>query len=468
MKTNTHLFRNIAIIGVFLILALLAGSFSWLTAQPAPGKERGQAREVSLPVGVSILSAQQREGITVEQLSATTVAEDGVVAVYPERPSGLAQSARTWGELLIGIHPEVTHVDFTPIFATGSFLGIELTASAHERLASVLLVTDLTTEETWRGQNLLAEEANEAFAPLLRQSAKAGQLPLPHPAASEARSLIDRGLISVMFTTQGLEVPLPGTEEVMVIDYDTAPLTLTGRELAQSLTAGDEFIGLPNPPPATPRVGETITFPSDRDIDCARAKCVALTFDDGPVPGTNTVLDMLAAEGVPATFFVLGSQVPRHPHIIARMVAEGHVVGNHTWLHPSLPQLTRKEVRSQVRRTAQALVEAGAPEPVLFRPPYGAMSDMVRAELGALGYATILWDVDTLDWEVRDTDQIVKNALKDARDGGIILLHDIHQTTIDAVPEIIRQLHEEGFTLVTVPELLGGEVTIGKVYRHNR
>src|SRR5699024_3041678 len=171
-----------------------------------------------------------------------------------------------------------------------------------------------------------------------------------------------------------------------------------GKQIAAAAAEELAFAGLPAPQAVPARTGKSITFPGEDGVDCQVEKCIALTFDDGPAPGTNRLLDILAAGEASSSFSLIGSQMPSSPEVVQRMVSDGHIVGNHTWSHPQLPQQSREAVRTQIERTTQAIVEAGAPAPALFRPPYGALSNKVRKEVAGLGYATVLWDVDTLDW----------------------------------------------------------------------
>lgn len=199
--------------------------------------------------------------------------------------------------------------------------------------------------------------------------------------------------------------------------------------------------------------------------DCAALACVALTFDDGPGPDTGRLLDELAARGVHATFFVVGRQVAKQPGAVAREVAAGHVVGNHTWDHAMLPSLSDEAVAAELDSTSQAVVAEGAPAPTLARPPYGSLSPLVTQAFGSRGMAGALWDVDTEDWKNRDAGVTTERALAGAHSGAIVLMHDIHPSTVDAVPGLVDALRARGFTLVTVPQPLGATAA-GAVYAH--
>jgi peptidoglycan/xylan/chitin deacetylase (PgdA/CDA1 family) len=206
----------------------------------------------------------------------------------------------------------------------------------------------------------------------------------------------------------------------------------------------------------TPRYGR---------VNCAKRKCVALTFDDGPGPDTGRVLDTLRKHKVPATFFVLGSRVGPYASEVAREVWDGHEVANHTWSHRQLTRLSSAEIRSELDRTAAAVERAAGVETRLMRPPYGEVDSRVREAIKAAGYAEIRWSVDTRDWEHRSADAVVAHVVNDTRRGAIILMHDIQQASVDALPRVIDALRERGYTLVTVSNLLG-KTHPGAIYSH--
>ncbi|MDZ5309107.1 polysaccharide deacetylase family protein [Corynebacterium diphtheriae] len=194
-------------------------------------------------------------------------------------------------------------------------------------------------------------------------------------------------------------------------------------------------------------------------VDCAVAKCVALTFDDGPGPYTSQILDTLDSRGVKATFFEIATAIPRFPEIVRRQVASGMEVGSHTVTHRQLPLLPLAEQQQEADGASDRLVEAGAPRPVMMRPPYGAWNQDTKR----LGYSLILWNVDSEDWKNRDAQVTTNNIMAQVRSGSIVLMHDIHPSTAAALPGIIDRLQEQGYTLVTVSQLLG-QLTPGEVY----
>ncbi len=184
---------------------------------------------------------------------------------------------------------------------------------------------------------------------------------------------------------------------------------------------------------------------------------VALTFDDGPHPvNTPRILDILNKYGAKATFYVLGERVQRHPSILARAVASGHEIGVHTWDHPSLTSISRDAVKSQMDRSITAINSAtGGRKIRTMRPPYGAINTgLVDYFASEYGLTTVMWNVDTNDWRRPGVSVVTSRAVNSAKSGSIILLHDIHSPSADAVEGIVKGLQARGFQLVTVGELL--------------
>src|SRR5437588_6845415 len=183
---------------------------------------------------------------------------------------------------------------------------------------------------------------------------------------------------------------------------------------------------------------------------------IALTFDDGPSATlTPKLLDLLAAHHIKATFFVIGENVAEHPEIVARAAREGHEIGNHSWSHPNLAKMSDDNVRSQLRRTDDAIRGATGNRPTLLRPPYGSITAREKHWIhDEFGYRIILWDVDPYDWK-RPGPAVVRNRiLKETQPGSIVLSHDIHPGTIEAMPSTLDALEAKGFKFVTISELI--------------
>ncbi|MCO5316295.1 MAG: polysaccharide deacetylase family protein [Solirubrobacterales bacterium] len=187
-------------------------------------------------------------------------------------------------------------------------------------------------------------------------------------------------------------------------------------------------------------------------------KAVALTFDDGPGVSTPEILRILREKRVDATFFLLSSMISQDPEAVKQIPRQGSEVANHSIAHAALPPL------SDIEQANQAISEASGVTPCAFRPPYGAVDASLVARARQAGLDTVLWDVDTEDWQSYTTiDSILANVKTNATNGSIILMHDggdqPRPKTIELLPKLIDQLRNDGFALVTVSELLGNEIT---------
>lgn len=189
-------------------------------------------------------------------------------------------------------------------------------------------------------------------------------------------------------------------------------------------------------------------------------KRVALTFDDGPDDIiTVKVLDILKKEHVHASFFVVGRLVKHNSQIFKRIVKEGHLVAIHAWTHPDLTKLTSDEIKSQLHQTSSIIHQYSGKKPLLFRPPYGALNEKVKQVVQNEGLTTIQWNIDTKDWQGPSPTRIVGRISSQIVPGSIILQHSAGGTrrlesTVDALPEIIRLLKQQGYQIVTLDELL--------------
>lgn len=183
-------------------------------------------------------------------------------------------------------------------------------------------------------------------------------------------------------------------------------------------------------------------------------KVFALTFDDGPWPEyTREILQILADNDVKATFFMVGQEVSRRPQIAREVRDAGHVIGNHSWDHPSRP----RDPSGQVQRTNAAIKKAVGFDPTTFRPPYGILKNGMAREAEKEGKPVLIWSADCADWKRPGSDHIARMILGQASPGGIALMHDgggNRSQTVAALPTIIAGLKERGYRLVTIPELL--------------
>ena len=164
---------------------------------------------------------------------------------------------------------------------------------------------------------------------------------------------------------------------------------------------------------------------------------VALTFDDGPVPETNAVLDALKRHGLKATFFMMGFNVELYPEIAQRIVREGHYVGNHSWDHPFLTTLTEAEIDRQLRSTNDIIFQVTGVKPKFARPPYGDTNATVRNAMARNGLREVIWSQDSWDWDAEETStEDILNALTLVPPGGSYLMHDRMPNTLAAIPWI--------------------------------
>lgn len=220
----------------------------------------------------------------------------------------------------------------------------------------------------------------------------------------------------------------------------------------------------PEPSPGGPIASPVATPRQSGTVDCGVKRCLALTFDDGVGPYTGTLLDTLKKTGSHATFFVEGQTAGLSAATMRRTLAEGNEIGNHTWDHPDLTRLSSDEVRRQVKSTQDAVERVTGRRPALFRPPYGVINEKDEA---ALGLPVVLWAVDTLDWRDKDLTMTTSRVMEGAAPGRIILMHDTISSTVQAMATVIPALIQQGYTLVTVSDLLAPSVpAAGTVVTH--
>ena len=179
---------------------------------------------------------------------------------------------------------------------------------------------------------------------------------------------------------------------------------------------------------------------------------IALTFDDGPHPiYTELLLDGLKERGVRASFFLIGQNIQGNEAVVLRMKQDGHLIGNHSQNHVQLTGKNEEAVCRQITSTNQQICQITGQQPIYIRPPFGSWNE----ELECMVPMTVaLWDIDPLDWKVQDVNRIVSHVEEHAEDGGIILLHDVYETSVEAALEIVDRLSEKGYNFVTIDELL--------------
>lgn len=204
----------------------------------------------------------------------------------------------------------------------------------------------------------------------------------------------------------------------------------------------------PEPPPA-------LRKPSYNSCNVSGTQ-IAITFDDGPHPSlTPRLLDMLKERGVKATFYVIGKNVALYPEIMKRIAAEGHEIGNHSYTHAALNKCSPAKITEEITMTNEAILQACGVKPTTMRPPYGATNAAITKRMNdEFGFAVIMWSVDPEDWKIRKASHVSNHILQNTKSGGIVLAHDIHPSTIDAMPAVLDGLLAKRHQFVTVSELI--------------
>lgn len=202
-------------------------------------------------------------------------------------------------------------------------------------------------------------------------------------------------------------------------------------------------------------------------IKSQNKKYIALTFDDGPSVHTERLLDVFKKEGGKGTFFVVGNLIDRRPETLKRIYNEGHQIGNHGWDHKQLTTLDKENIKHQIMMTRAKIYDITGIDTPIMRPPYGSCNNTVKNIGEELGVSFVNWTIDTLDWKTKNADSIYNEIIKNAKDGSIILCHDIFKTTVDAIERAIPKLIQDGYEFVTVSELFeinNKQPAPGKVY----
>ena len=191
---------------------------------------------------------------------------------------------------------------------------------------------------------------------------------------------------------------------------------------------------------------------SKRDLSQMKEKkLIAFTFDDGPAyKKTERILDELKLRNVKASFFLLGSRVADQAEIVKRMYEEGHTIGSHTYSHRNLKLLNNYETYKEIQDTNEAINSVIGIYPKFLRPPYGNLNDYIK---DIYKNPIVLWSIDTEDWKNRNANKIKDNILNNAKDGSIILLHDLYETSIDGAILAMDELIKNGSEIVSLEEM---------------
>jgi peptidoglycan/xylan/chitin deacetylase (PgdA/CDA1 family) len=205
-------------------------------------------------------------------------------------------------------------------------------------------------------------------------------------------------------------------------------------------------------PPSPPPPAEPAPAPVRKVF--TREKVVALTFDDGPHHLTEAYLAVLSRAGVRATFFLVGSRVSRYPELAKRIAEAGHEVANHSLYHARAGARTQELLRAELDEANLLLEKTAGARPALFRPPYGEKPETLLQAAAAAGLTTVAWSVDPRDWDDPPPGVIVDRVLEEIHPGAIVILHEGHPHTLEALPQLLGALGQHGYRFLTVSELI--------------
>ncbi|WP_433251700.1 polysaccharide deacetylase family protein [Streptosporangium sp. CA-135522] len=192
-------------------------------------------------------------------------------------------------------------------------------------------------------------------------------------------------------------------------------------------------------------------------VDCAKVKCIALTFDDGPGKYADKLLDTLKKYKAKATFFLEGQYVKSRPAFAKRMAVEGHDLGNHSYTHPHLRDVSDDKIREELIKTQDLVKQVTGKSPTMIRPPYGELDERVRTVATEMGLPIVLWNGGSRDWATRNEKAIYDEVLKNTKRDGVILMHDWVEQTVKVMPKLLAALQKEGYHVVAVSSLRGAK-----------
>lgn len=406
----------------------------------------------------------------------SAVLDSGALAAFPD----LAARAQQCGDPSAPTDGSVPATVIDLVQADRQILGVR----CHGAELTEVLYADVLSGATWSASELVtADGLTELAGAIARATGDAGDAgagTAPEAGAEEADAGEDPGsavgpLTDLRFDSEGnlLVVTSDGSASLLAREQADPLLTDAGRLVRGATRSGGAFTGAVAATATVPIVVAAVSVPPQPEpepvvidpetVDCAVAKCIAMTFDDGPGLDTPRLLDILAEKGVSATFFLVGRNVDARPAVVKAIADAGHELGNHTWNHPDLTKKDETTIRSELRSTSDAILAAAGRGPDVLRPPYGARDERVLSIAGELGMAVVNWNIDSEDWRSKNTEATRARAVGTAKPGGILLLHDIHSTTVDAVPGIIDDLRAQGYVFVTVRELRGGTLHPGEM-----
>ncbi|TKK86799.1 polysaccharide deacetylase family protein [Herbidospora galbida] len=271
----------------------------------------------------------------------------------------------------------------------------------------------------------------------------------PDRALFDSLDFNSRGDLVVEFDDYEIGPGAMGRVATAIPRQEAAPLLSDFGKAAQQAVESAR----PTTPPELRNPPEATAPAVPGKVDCRVARCVALTFDEGPGPYTDRILTALGTTR--ATFFLTGTNAAARPDLLRRMARDGHLVGNHGWSHRDLTTLPDNRIYEQLARTQDVIAQSTGSLPALMRPPYGASNPDVAKIAGELKLSLVTWDVDAGDDGDATAQEICRRVTSAVKPGSIVLLHDLGPATPEAIPLILKALEDRGYSFVTVPELYG-------------
>lgn len=355
------------------------------------------------------------------------------------------------GELTVSYESYYAGKDKAGIKLTGTFISPTL---AHPVDLIKTFNADLTTGERIPIEDVLSKDGKSALTHMLMVQTGVTEEDLDE-------HVFDYGVLTgdgmEIILNRGQYLPMSEGTKTAVFDYDDIK-----NMLAEDFDYKREKQEQKEPDDAAP-----VSAPLEERTINPDQPMIALTFDDGPSAHTERLLDAFQKHGGKGTFFVLGNLIDGRENILQRTAAEGHEIAGHSWNHRQLTNLTEDEVKDQIMMTRAKIYEVTGKDSLVVRAPYGACDEMVQGVGKELGVSFYNWSIDTLDWLTKDPAAIEKEIMNNVSDGDIILCHDLHETTVDAMEHVIPKLIAEGYQLVTVSELMAyseQKVEAGRLY----
>ena len=413
-KAETKMSRAKKNLSLLLSFVLVLGLFGCVAEVP-PSEEpkpdpalKGVLSEVEQQAVLTSTYAGQLEVKTLSRQNGNTV----MGVHYPVTGMTAADA-----DILAYVNERIASFD-TYILSAGEkdfrMLSLDFSVSAYDDYTSV----------TFNEVRFYGENAREAVT-ICRTYGADGTRLTPEELFIKGKRAKVPGMFGVESFPEGVSFRV--TEEAVTVMLETGDVSLKREEIEKICLAY-----------------------SARDLD-PDGKMIAITYDDGPSSAnTGRLLDGLKERGVLATFFMVGTNVSYYPKLVRRIAEEGHCLGNHSYDHPQFTKIGAEKSVEQVEKTSKLIEDACGKRPLFVRPPYCSTNEEVRQ---ALEYTLILWSVDPEDWKYRDVDTVREHIVDGAHDGAIVLVHDIHSTSVEGSLAAIDILLEEGYQFVTVEEL---------------